>query len=559
MTENGADHLAGERAGRLGVVVEGSLVQGLKVRLDRETSVEAMRVGQFVKVRGERHDFFCLVTDVELGVTSQAIRQNPPSDRDGFLRQVLAGTNTYGSIKVQPMLMLDDARRNGGAADAEDGPRPVKTIPTHFSPVYVADQEDFGRVFGQEGPDYLAIGTPLDMDVPVCLSLERLVQRSNGVFGKSGTGKSFLTRLLLCGIIKANAAVNLVFDMHSEYGYTSQSEAGHQVKGLATLFPSTKIAVYTIDERAARDRSPRPLPIKIGLNEIEVEDIALLQDELRLNPTAVESAGLLVDRFGDDWIRQLLAMDPDGVREFCATSGAHHESVAALRRKLAELKRYPFIADRTDRSAIEALIKGLEDGRHVVLEFGQHRRLLPYMLVANVITRRIHRRWVDLTERYNQSQRPQDKPKQLMITIEEAHKFLNPQAARQTTFGTIARELRKFNVTLLVVDQRPSGIDPEVLSQLGTRITCQLNDDRDIEAIFSGVSGGSHLRSVLATLESRQQAMVLGHAVPMPVVVRTRDYDERFYQSLGPFGDVAARADPERLAELRDLLFGEND
>ena len=58
-----------------------------------------------------------------------------------------------------------------------------------------------------------------------------------------------------------------------------------------------------------------------------------------------------------------------------------------------------------------------------------------------------------------------------MITIEEAHKFLNPMAAKQTIFGTIAREMRKYYVSLLVVDQRPSSIDDEVLSQIGTRIT----------------------------------------------------------------------------------------
>ena len=49
-----------------------------------------------------------------------------------------------------------------------------------------------------------------------------------------------------------------------------------------------------------------------------------------------------------------------------------------------------------------------------------------------------------------------------MITIEEAHKFLSPGLAEQTIFGTIAREMRKYSVTLLVIDQRPSGIDPEI-------------------------------------------------------------------------------------------------
>ncbi len=136
------------------------------------------------------------------------------------------------------------------------------------------------------------------------------------------------------------------------------------------------------------------------------------------------------------------------------------------------------------------MIDALAAGRHVVIEFGQHNNSLAYMLVANIITRRIHRRWVDQTNRFLESQNPADRPKQLMITIEEAHKFLNPATAKQTIFGTIARELRKYSVTLLVVDQRPSSIDNEVMSQLGTRITALLNDEKDIDAVFTGVSGG---------------------------------------------------------------------
>ena len=115
-------------------------------------------------------------------------------------------------------------------------------------------------------------------------------------------------------------------------------------------------------------------------------------------------------------------------------------------------------------------------------------------------------------------------PHPLVITIEEAHKFLNPGVANQTIFGTIAREMRKYNVTLLVIDQRPSGIDDEVMSQLGTKITCLLDNERDIDSVLSGVSGKGELKSVLARLESRQQALIFGHAVPMPVVVRTREY-----------------------------------
>src|SRR5205823_196610 len=115
-------------------------------------------------------------------------------------------------------------------------------------------------------------------------------------------------------------------------------------------------------------------------------------------------------------------------------------------------------------------------------------------------------------------------PRPLVITIEEAHKFLNPQVAHLTIFGTIARELRKYNVTLLVVDQRPSSIADEVMSQIGTRVTCLLDDEKDTAAVLGGIPNGAALRSVLAKLDTKQQAILLGHAVPMPVVIRTRDY-----------------------------------
>ncbi len=134
-----------------------------------------------------------------------------------------------------------------------------------------------------------------------------------------------------------------------------------------------------------------------------------------------------------------------------------------------------------------------------------------------------------------------------MITIEEAHRFLDPRTAKQTIFGTIAREMRKYFVTLLVVDQRPSGIDSEVMSQLGTRITSLLNDDKDIEAVFTGVAGSQNLKTVLAKLDSKQQALILGHAVPMPVVVQTRAYDERFYAEIGD-QDWSQASDAEVLA-----------
>ena len=154
------------------------------------------------------------------------------------------------------------------------------------------------------------------------------------------------------------------------------------------------------------------------------------------------------------------------------------------------------------------------------------------MIVANMVTRRIRQLYQDKAEKYQETQRKADKPRPLVITLEEAHRFLNPEMASQTIFGTIARELRKYYVTLLIVDQRPSGIDNEILSQVGTRISGKLLDERDLEAVLSGVSNRSAIRAGLASLDTKQLIMIFGHALPMPLAHRTRRYVIQFYQDV---------------------------
>jgi len=396
------------------------------------------------------------------------------------------------------------------------------------------------------------------METPICIDLEGFIERSNGVFGKTGTGKTFLTRLVLAGLIHKDRAVNLIFDMHSEYGWQATQESGGGrrgfVKGLKQLFGS-KVAIFTLDPESARRRGVQSdFAVKIPYNQIMVEDIAALADELNLHPTAVESSYLIVNKYGRDWLSMLLQQDPKDIKDFADQIGAHPESISALHRKLTRLEKFDFLQEKVHEDAVYKIMEYIDKGVHIVLEFGQQSSFLCYMLVANILTRRIHDLYVQKSERYLAAGRAQDRPKQLIITIEEAHKFLNPMAARQTIFGTIAREMRKYFVSLLIIDQRPSSIDDEIMSQVGTRITSLLSDEKDIAAVLTGVSNASWLRSVLASLDSKQQALLMGHAVPMPVVIRTRDYDGVFYAALGHVegAELAQRAH----ANIADL-FGD--
>lgn len=540
-----------EERSPFGRVVRGSLSRGLEVHLDEGQSIEALRAGQFAVLQGREHEFFGMITDLGLASVNDGPLDAPPPQP--LLDRIVRGTALYGTATVRLSLMSPS--RRGGRSDFE--PQPAKTVPGHFSAAFSATAEDVGRVFGEDrqgDASHFEIGSPLEMaGIPLCLRVDRLVERSSGIFGKSGTGKTFLTRLALSAIMRnrsADAPVALVFDMHNEYGQAARIEGEdgkRTVIGLQTLFGPGRVEVFAVGRRTARRVD---FDVHIPYSQIEPEDVLLLHEELRLHRTAAESAYLLHRKLGKQWLRRVLEGDPE---ELAGETEANRTSLQALINKLRFLQHQceAFLVpdDRmpSGPDPVERILSNLLAGRSTIVEFGNCRAPVQYMLVANILSRRLHERYVTLMEKHLTEGNPAPRP--LVIAIEEAHKFLSPTLADQTIFGTIAREMRKYNVTLLVVDQRPSGIDPEILSQLGTKLACLLDNDRDVEAVLSGVSNGSGLRGVLASLATRRQALIMGHAVPMPVVIDTRVYgDEAFLRAMD-YQDPAQR----KAAARRDI------
>jgi len=512
---------------RLGVIVGGSLSKGLTVKLDIGVPIETLAVGRYVVVRGQHKRFFCMITDVVLDNTNADIQSAPPDFSDPFLAAVYGGTAAYGKVNVQPLLSIDSIGEDAGK------PKPVKTIPSHFTAVHDATVADVNSVFGPEDATHFNVGAPLELETTqINLDLKALVQRSIGVFGKSGTGKSFLTRMLLAGIIAKKQAVALIFDMHNDYGWAAQDERGVQAKGLRQLLGADKVLVYSLDpESTARRGGKSDFDVRIGYDEIEPEDLESLRVTMGLSDAMLDAARMLRKQWGTGWVARLIdagSVDFDTIEEETPHRAG---TLAALQRRLQRFPRWDFLVRNSTGDSVTQIMNAIESERSIVLEFGRYGNSLEaYMLVANYLTRRIHEVYIEKVEKALGDK--SHEPPQLVIVIEEAHKFLDPKIANQTTFGIIARELRKYKVTLLVVDQRPSGIDEEVMSQIGTRVTALLDNERDINAVLMGVSGAVGLREVLSRLDTKQQVIIMGHAVPMPVVIKTRPYDEDFYTAM---------------------------
>lgn len=511
----------------LGHIIEGSLSEGFTMRVAQGTDLEHIKAGRFVAIQGKENIFFSMIMNVKLQVSHPDILLYPPTEQEHLLREFLKKKSMYATVQLKPMIMLDKHREV----------KLVKTVPPHFAQVFEATEKDVADIFGSEKDKahaYFNMGSPLDMQAPVCIDLNKLSERSSGIFGKSGTGKTFLTRLVLAGLIKRQAATTLIFDMHNEYGLQARQESQVKfVKGLKTLFPS-KVAIFSLDPQATQRRGAAPdVAVKLSYQDVRIEDVLSLQSELNLHSTALEAAHLIYSKYKQDWLLELLENGHDA-QEFAQKIGAHSESIAALYRKLKRIERLPFFVKKLphNQSVIDRLIEYLDKQIHVIIEFGNFTSTFCYLLMANIITRRIHHEYVLKTEKFLGTQRAEDEPEKLMIVIEEAHKFLNPVAASQTIFGIIAREMRKYYVSLFVIDQRPSGIDPEVISQIGTKLIAQLSDERDIQAALTGTANIATLKTILGSLDTKKQALVLGHAITMPIVIETRTYDEKFYQAM---------------------------
>ena len=561
---------------KIGYLVGGGLKENFRVRLT--VSPQEIQEGAFVVIQSGDWNYYGIVTDIQLGATDsrfadeQSDVRYPPN-----IARALYGQTLYANLEVLPNLMLEIGPEPGSPdyqdwqgminAGLKEAPRilPVKNVPPHHAQVYLADQGDIAEIFGEPGQGgNFTIGYTREQNHPVCIDLEKFVQRSSGVFGATGTGKSFLTRVVLAGLINSNKASVLVLDMHNEYGFDDvASDTKNPVTGLKTKFRS-KVRVVGLGAGSTIRGQVPDFNLEISTDDISTADIEALARELNLKETTPTTLNALYSSFRHEWFTQFKAMNreeveveddkgrikkvphADSVAAWAGANGVNMTAAEALHDKLRRLFNKPYIVEQPAADSVREIIHSLESGQHVVLSFGEFESDLDYLLVSNLLTRKIRAAWEHKTNEFRSHGKAE--PRQLIIVVEEAHKLLNREMAAQTTFATIARELRKYYVTLLIVDQRPSQIYDEVMSQLGTRISGWLGDEDDIHAVLSGLSGREALRGMLARLQPKEEVLLLGWGVLMPLPVRSRRYDEAFWKDL--LKGNTRRSKEENLKEL---------
>ena len=114
------------------------------------------------------------------------------------------------------------------------------------------------------------------------------------------------------------------------------------------------------------------------------------------------------------------------------------------------------------------------------------------------------------------------------VLCEEAHRYIPAGQVRnfgpaRNAIGRIAKEGRKYSCSLGVISQRPSELDPTVLSQCATMFAMRLTNENDKRIIHDAV--GASALSTIAFLSSiaDREAIAFGEAIATPMRMKFSD------------------------------------
>lgn len=146
----------------------------------------------------------------------------------------------------------------------------------------------------------------------------------------------------------------------------------------------------------------------------------------------------------------------------------------------------------------------------------------------------------------------------MLVVCEEAHRYVPADPSlgflpTRQAIARIAKEGRKYGVSLGIITQRPGELDPTILSQCSTVFAMRLANDRDQEIIRSAISNSSISTTSFLSSIGNGEAIAFGEAVAVPMRMRfNRVDDARLPRAHGITDKVEEDAPP--IVDIRSIV-----
>ena len=480
---------------RLGRIVSVSGAQAV-VQLERaaagsaRTAAKVPQIGALVRMRTGQSTVFGLVSAVKIPA--------PAEDASGPEMRILE-LDLIGESIVRP------------GSDTPSFQRGVSFYPSLGDEAFAASQGDLKAIYAQPDAASVRIGTICqDQTLPAYVTVDELLGKHFAILGTTGSGKSCAVALMLRAILKRNANGHIVLlDIHNEYA-RSFGDMAEIVRS-----ESLDLPYWLLNFEEMRE-------IVVGRAHAEREaDVAILKDAIlqaKLKSQDGDERGTYVT--ADTPVPYRLSEVVQQVDDALGKLDKATDSVPYLRLKerlttLQDDKRYDFMFPGvTVRDTMAAILSRIfrvpVEGKPItILDLSG----VPSEIM-NVVISLLCRVTFDFAL-WSERAMP------ILLVCEEAQRYMGQDATlgfepTKRALTRIAKEGRKYGVSLGLISQRPSDLAIEILSQCNTIFAMRMSNRRDQDFVRATLSESTMgLIDVLPTLRTGE-AIAVGEGVPVP-------------------------------------------
>ena len=424
----------------------------------------------------------------------------------------------------QPSLKVIECSILGSVIDGEFKQQMDRYPSTDVQIYKMSDEDLVDMIFSRKSKNLFSIGSYAEHDmVNALIDGNKFYQRHSCIVGNTGCGKSeTVTKIIEETASNTNCNI-VIFDIHGEYSQLSYVDS---IKMGEVPFPIWMLGFA--------DMATNILKVK--------EDSTVVMSALRKayysccysggnenKPLRFNFFDLMdcMKRFNTEQIGAGVYASGEKKGQTKFVNGDYYGKLSSIINTMETLyadKRYSFLFDDLGQTYLFRFLNRIMGGDKPVKNIDLSG--IPHdiaVLIIGAITKLI----------YN-IQIMQKDARPITLVCDEAHVYIPTdfqltaaQRRMVEIFENIAKEGRKFGITLFVASQRPSELNKTIMAQCANYIVMKLNNENDKSMIKGMMPSGSADVIETTTMFSPGDCLVIGDACPIPIKIHVEFAKER--------------------------------
>ncbi|QIG50431.1 DUF87 domain-containing protein [Nordella sp. HKS 07] len=404
--------------------------------------------------------------------------------------------------------------------------RGISSYPSLRNVVFRASKEELSKAYACDTDTSIRIGhIQQDASIPAMVKIDELLGKHFAVLGTTGTGKSCSVALILRRILEKNPQAHIVLlDVHREYEQ-SFNEWSEVITPENMTLPFWLLNFEEIVEILIGTQAHRETDIEILRELIPIAKQRYMQNQRKdkahlLRTRDSESVNVGVDSPVPYRASDLVALLEESIGKLDLRGElAPYKRLKARVEAISRDPRYAFMfgnltVQDTMAQTLSRIFRIPVAGKPIsILELGG----LPSEII-NVVVSVLARLAFDFGL-WSGGQIP------ITFVCEEAHRYVPIDRTlgfepTKRAISRIAKEGRKYGVSLCLVTQRPAELDPTILSQCSTIFSFRLSNERDQEILKAGISDAARSLLDFMSTMGTGDAITFGEGVALPTRVK---------------------------------------